>query len=112
MDKLKDTVKEWVRLDGESQQLKKRIREITLAKKKLSVSLLAIMSDKGIDEFDLNTEGKLVRQTKKSKQPINKKTLLAALTTYYNDSSNAETVTGFILESRENRSVDVLCKKN
>lgn len=72
MDRLKQNIKDWVKLDEEMAELRQRIRSLNQAKKALSEGLLTIMKDQKIDEFDLNNESKLVRQTKKTKQPINK----------------------------------------
>ena len=69
------------------------------------------MKEKKIDEFDLNNEGKLVRQTKKTKQPINKKQLYTSLTKYYNDETDAQKITEFILNSRGEKLSETICKK-
>jgi hypothetical protein len=67
MDRLKPMIKEWVKTDDEIGELRKRIRLLTQSKKTVSAQLLTIMKEQKIDEFDLNSEGKLVRQTKKTK---------------------------------------------
>ena len=112
MDKLKETVKEWVRLDEETSALRRQIKVLTKTKKDLSEHLLVIMKEKLIDEFDLSNEGKLQRQTKKLKQPINKKQLQDCLLKYYTaEPETAQKLTEYILDSRKERTVDVLCKK-
>jgi len=111
MDRLKHTIKEWVKLDEETTAMRQKMKKLNQSKKELSNQLLEIMKEKKIDEFDLNTEGKLVRQTKKSKQPINKKQLYASLTRYYNDETDAQKITEFILNSRGEKISETICKK-
>jgi hypothetical protein len=113
MDKsnLKQTIKEWVRLDDESAVLKKQLRQLNHQKKEMSAKLIEIMKDQKIDQFDLNNDGKLIRQTKTIKQPINKKTLLLNLSKYYNDDANAVKVTEFLLNTRTEKVSETLCKK-
>jgi hypothetical protein len=113
MDKsnLKQTIKEWVRLDDESALLKKQLRQLNHQKKEMSAKLIEIMKDQKIDQFDLNNDGKLIRQTKTVKQPINKKTLLLNLSKYYNDETNAVKVTEFLLNTRTEKISETLCKK-
>jgi hypothetical protein len=111
MDRLKQNIKDWVKLDEEMAELRHRIRSLNQAKKALSEGLLTIMKDQKIDEFDLNNESKLVRQTKKTKQPINKKQLMTSLNKYYEDERDAQKVTEFILNSRLERLSESICKK-
>lgn len=113
MDKsnLKQIIKEWVKLDDEATSLKQQLRKINHAKKEMSAKLLDIMKDQKIDEFDLNNDGKLVRQTKKVKQPLNKKTLLLNLSQYYKDEINAAKVTEYLLSTRAEKVSETLYKK-
>ena len=111
MDRLKQNIKDWVKLDEEMAELRKRMRALNQAKVALSEGLLTVMKDQKIDEFDLNNEGKLVRQTKKTKQPINKKQLLTSLSKYYEDEKDAQKVTEFILSSRQEKMSESICKK-
>jgi len=64
--------------------------------------LVDIMKTNEIDCFDINN-GKLIFCKNKVKTPLNKKTLLASLATYFenNPEINAEAVGDFILENRE-----------
>lgn len=113
MDKqsLKQTIKDWVKLDEEVVELKMRTKLLNQKKKEMSVRLLTIMKEQKIDEFDLNNEGKLVRQMKKTKQPINKKQLITSLMKYYENEKDAQTVTDYILNSRQERMDESICKK-
>ena len=111
MERLKQNIKDWVKLDEEMGELRQRLRSLNQAKKALSEGLLNIMKDQKIDEFDLNNEGKLVRQTKKTKQPLNKKQLITSLNKYYEDEKDAQKVTEFILNSRQEKMSESICKK-
>jgi hypothetical protein len=111
MDRLKQNIKDWVKLDEEMGELRKRMRALNQAKVALSEGLLSVMKDQKIDEFDLNNEGKLVRQTKKTKQPINKKQLITSLSKYFDDEKDAQKVTEFILNSRQEKMSESICKK-
>jgi hypothetical protein len=113
MDKqqLKQTIKEWVKLDEDVAELKSKIKIMNQRKKEMSLRLLEIMKEQKIDAFDLNNEGKLVRQMKKTKQPINKKQLNTSLTKYYENEKEAQKVTDFILNARQERMDESICKK-
>jgi len=111
MSGIKQMIKEWMAIDVESAELKKRLRQFTAKKKEISEKLLVIMKDQKIDEFDLNTDGKLVRQTKLSKQSINKKNLPMILTSYYENEEEAVKVAEFILNSRPEKVVESIRKK-
>jgi hypothetical protein len=113
MDKqhLKQTIKEWVKLDEDVAELKLKIKAMNQRKKEMSLHLLEIMKEQKIDAFDLNNEGKLVRQMKKTKQPINKKQLTTSLTKYYESENEAQKVTEYILNARQERTDESICKK-
>ena len=68
MDKqlLKTQIKEWVKLDEETSMLKGKIKELNKSKKVITEHLLHIMKDQEIDAFELNNDGKLIRQVRKS----------------------------------------------
>ena len=78
MDKqqLKTHIKDWVKLDDEISHFKRQIRDLNIKKKKLSEQLLQIMKEQEIDAFDLNNDGKLIRQVRKTKTPLNKKRVI------------------------------------
>jgi len=98
-------------IDSDSAELKKRLRQLTVKKKEISERLLVIMKDQKIDEFDLNTDGKLVRQTKLAKQSINKKNLPMILNSYYDNEEEATKIAEFILNSRPEKVVESIRKK-
>jgi hypothetical protein len=113
MDKqhLKQTIKEWVKLDEDTNELKAKLKLMNQRKKEMSQHLLEIMKEQKIDAFDLNNEGKLVRQTKKTKQPLSKKQLNTSLTKYYENEKEAQKVTDYILNARQERMDESICKK-
>jgi seryl-tRNA synthetase len=113
MDKqqLKTHIKEWVKLDEEISQYKRQIRELNIKKKKLSDQLLQVMKEQEIDAFDLNNEGKLIRQVRKTKAPLTKKYILTSLVNYFKDDEKAKEASNFILESRTLKMNESICKK-
>ncbi len=108
---LRQLIKDWVVLDGEMGDLRKQMKLLNSKKKEVSDKLLLIMKDQKIDEFDLNSEGKLFRQTKTTKQSINKKTLPLILNKYYETDEEAHKVAEFILMSRPEKVSETLRKK-
>ena len=113
MDKqlIRQQIREWVKWEEESVALKQRMKQINQAKKEISAKLLSVMKEHELDEFDLNQEGKLVRQVKKTKQGFNKKTLLTSLSHYYKNEAEAKKTTDFILNARTEKLSETLCKK-
>jgi phage gpG-like protein len=113
MDKqmIRQQIREWVKLEEESVALKQRMKQINQGKKDISAKLLVVMKEHDLDEFDLNQEGKLVRQVKKTKQGLSKKTLLTSLTHYYKNETEAKKTTDFILNTRVEKLSESLCKK-
>jgi len=52
------TIKDWVRLDNDIRKLKKEEKQRNDEKKKVSNTLMEIMKNNEIDEFDIN-DGKI-----------------------------------------------------
>ena len=113
MDKqqLKTHIKDWVKIDDEISHFKRQIRDLNLKKKKLSDQLLEVMKEQEIDAFDLNNDGKLIRQVRKTKTPLNKKTIMTSLGNYFKDEEKAKEASDFILESRTLKINESICKK-
>jgi len=94
-------IRSWIQMDNEIMELQKRIKTYREEKKKLTESLVNVMKTNEIDCFDIN-DGKLIYSKSKQKKPINKKTLLTALQTYFKeDSELATNLSEHILNSRE-----------
>lgn len=113
MDKsqVRSTIKEWVRLDDEICELKIKIKELNTKKKDFSETLLHVMKDQEIDAFELSNEGKLVRHVRKTKSPLSKKHLMVCLSKYYKDEETVKKLSLFILDSREEKTNELIFKK-
>lgn len=113
MDKqlLKSQIKDWVKLDDEISVLKDKIKELNKNKKGITEHLLHVMKNQDIDAFDLNNEGKLIRQVRKSKSPLTKKFIMSSLVTYFKDDEKAKEASTFILDSRVLKVNESICKK-
>lgn len=109
-DNLVNAIKIWVKKDNEIRQLKKEERIRKKEQKEISETLMAIMKENEIDEFDLK-DGKLVYTKKNVKKPITKKGLLDILKRYYNDDTKkADELNNFIMENREEKIVETITR--
>ena len=100
-EQLIENIKEWLQIENELKELRKAAKERRERKKELTSSLVDIMKVNDIDCFDVNG-GKLLYATSKVKAPINRKTLMATLQSYYkNDPTKASELSEFILNNRE-----------
>ncbi len=100
LEQLKQTVREWVKLDNEIRALNKEIAQRRTEKKKMSEDLISVMRENQLDEFDIK-DGQLMYVKKNVKKPISQKQLLSILSNYYKDTEKAEEVNSYILENRE-----------
>lgn len=104
-------IKDWIQTDNDILELKNKIKSLNNKKKLLSQNLLNTMKTNKIDCFDING-GSLVYKQHKVKKPINAKTLLTALKSYYHDESQtAENITKHILDNREEQIKETLKRK-
>jgi hypothetical protein len=101
-DQLVQHIKEWIGVDEEIKSLQKEIKTRKEKQKELTNQLMEVMKTNEIDCFDLN-DGKLVYTKSKTKQTINKKYLMTTLIKCLEDPKDAEKVTDFILENREEK---------
>ncbi len=101
-DQLVQHIKEWIGVDEEIKSLQKEIKQRKEKQKDLTKELMEVMKSNEIDCFDLN-DGKLVYTRSKTKQTINKKYLMTTLIKCLEDPKDAEKVTDFILENREEK---------
>tara|TARA_B100001059_G_C17804953_1_gene568544 strand:+ start:803 stop:1156 length:354 start_codon:yes stop_codon:yes gene_type:complete len=100
-DELVKHIKQWIEIDNGISELQKQIKQLKENKKDLTSSLMTVMKTNEIDCFDIN-DGKLIYSKSKIKKPINKKSLLTALDSYFkNDSKLVQEVSDHILNSRE-----------
>jgi hypothetical protein len=112
MDKarISATIKEWVRMDTEIADLRRQMKDLSLQKKGYADELVRLMKEFQIDEIDM-TDGKIVRQTKRTKAPVNKKLLLTSLAKYYKNENTAKELSEFILSERVEKTSDHIKKK-
>lgn len=110
-EELVNNIKEWIKIDNEIMKLQNEIKERKNKKKTLSETLMTVMKKNEIDCFDING-GSLVYKQNKVKKPINAKSLIATLKTYFSSNPNtAEEVTKFILDNREEQIKEVIKRK-
>ena len=98
---LVNTIKEWLSINGDINNIQKQLKELKNKKKELSDILIKIMENNEIDRFDVKN-GKLVYRKTKVKGTINKDYLLKMLDNYFKEYPEVDTsdVTNFILENR------------
>lgn len=110
-DELITNIKEWIKIDSEINKFQKEIKERKIKKKKLSEALMTVMKKNEIDCFDING-GSLIYKQNKIKKPINAKSLIATLQTYFASTpAKAEEVTKFILDNREEQIKETIKRK-
>jgi len=110
-EQLVASIKEWLKNDTEISKLQSEIKERRNKKKALTEMLMSTMKQNSIDCFDING-GSLMYKKTTTKKPINSKSLVAALQTYYSSNPNkAEEVTKFILEQREEQIKETVIRK-
>jgi membrane protein insertase Oxa1/YidC/SpoIIIJ len=104
-------IKEWIKMDTEITKLQQEIKDRKNKKKKLSEELMNVMKKNEIDCFDING-GSLVYKQSKVKKPINAKTLISTLQTYFSSTpAKAEEITKFILDNREEQIKETIKRK-
>jgi len=110
-EQLIDNVKEWIGLDEELKNLRKKARQLREKKKDLTSSLVSIMKTNDIDCFDVN-DGQLIRTTRQVKTPLSKKHLLTSLAQYFqNDPKVVKELGGFIMNSRASKTKEDIRRK-
>jgi hypothetical protein len=101
LDQLKQTVRDWVKLDNEIRTLNKEIVSRRNEKKDISKRLIEVMRENKLDIFDLK-DGQLMYVKKNKKKPITQKQLLTLLSSYYKeDVSKAEEMHSYLMDNRE-----------
>jgi hypothetical protein len=110
-EQLVNNIKEWIKIDTEIAELKAQIRDKNNKKKGLTENLVTVMKNNKIDCFDING-GALVYKTNKVKKPINGKSLLLALQSYYKTDPNvAEDLTKYIMDNRQEQVKETIKRK-
>ncbi len=104
-------IKEWIQIDNEITKINKDLKDRKIKKKQLTDSLVDVMKNNEIDCFDING-GSLIFKKNKTRKPINGKSLMAALQTYFDkDVTQAEEVTKFVMDSREETVKETIRRK-
>jgi hypothetical protein len=110
-EELITNIKEWIKIDNEMLQFQKEIKERRIRKKTLTDALMITMKKNEIDCFDING-GSIVYKKNKIKKPLNGKSLMAALQKYYDSKpEQAEEVTKFVMDNREEQVKEVIKRK-
>ena len=100
---LVQNVKDWIVIDNEMKEMRKKMKEYRKQKKTLTENLVNVMKSNEIDCFDIQN-GQLIYTKQKIKAPLSKKHLLGSLTTYFkNDKDMVEKLSSFIMDSREEK---------
>jgi len=100
-EQLKNSIKEWVKIDNEIRALNEEMVKRKKEKKERSAELMNIMKKNEIDCFDIKN-GQIMYCKKNIKKPITKKMLMDVLSKYFKgDVTKASDVNNFILDNRE-----------
>ena len=107
-----NTIKEWISINNNINELQKSVKDLRAKKKHLSDTLMTVMKNNEIDEFDI-TNGKLMYKKNKVKAPINKEYLMKMLDDYFEKYPEVDTgdVGAFILDNRPIKETPVLMIK-
>jgi uncharacterized protein (UPF0335 family) len=110
-EKLKDYLRQWVRIENEISTLSAEIKKRKLIHQELSKSLLEVMRKNEIDCFDI-ANGRIVYSKTKTRAPLNNGQIKTALTTYYKDDvEKAANLTEFLLASRVEKTRETIKMK-
>lgn len=98
-NEFKNKVLKWVQLDDDLRKVRARSRELTKEKKQYEDFILNFLES--VDEKVVEIkDGKLRRNVSKTKAPLKKVGILAALTQITGDATKAKEMTEHILNSR------------
>ena len=106
-----ENIKEWLKMDNEISKFQNEIKTRKNKKKELTDSLVIIMSTNNIDCVNING-GSLLYKKNTVKKPINSKMLINTLKSYYSTNpSQAEEITKYIMENREETVKETIKRK-
>jgi hypothetical protein len=110
--KLKEVVKEWIRIDNELKEIARITKEKKARIKELNQSLMGVMKTSNIDSVNTSNDGMIMYVKNKVKGPINKKHLLETLGQLFGEEpEKAVEITNYILENREEKVREVIKRK-
>ena len=109
-DHFKSSVMTWLSIDEKIADLRKQIK-ILRDKKNLEIEPEIMEFMKTYNISDLNTQnGRLKYSEKTQKKPLTKKNVLNNLLLYYNNDDEAEKVTDFLYDNREEKTCNKITK--
>jgi hypothetical protein len=98
---LKTMVREWVHLDNQIRGINRQLAEFRNNNKKLSSTLVDVMRENKLGQFDLK-DGQIMYVKKNVKKPINQKQLLNILANYFQgNEEKASEMSTYIMSNRE-----------
>lgn len=98
---LKTMVREWVKIDNNIRGINRQLSEYRAEKKKISETLVHIMRDNNLGQFDLK-DGQIMYVKKNVKKPITQKQLLGILGNYFQGNEEKATeMSAYIMSNRE-----------
>ena len=98
---LKTMVREWVHIDNQIRGINRQLAEFRNNKKKLSSTLVNVMRENKLGQFDLK-DGQIMYVKKNVKKPINQKQLLNILANYFQGNEEKATeMSTYIMSNRE-----------
>lgn len=110
-EQLVTSIKGWINVDNEIARLQRELKTRREQKKQLSEDLVKTMKTNNIDCFDING-GALRYKRSVTKKPLNGKTILSLLDTYFKESDiKHEEVTKYLLDNREEKVTETLLRK-
>lgn len=111
-NELKECIVNWIHTDDELKKVQESAKRLRTLKKEYTDKLTELMKSNQLDCIETGL-GNIHYKQRKTKAPINKKHLLRVLTEYYNNKpEQAQQMTEYILETREEKVKDVIVKKN
>lgn len=108
---LVETIKEWIQVDNNIREIQKAGKEFREKKKELTNSLVEIMRENQIDNFDVK-DGTLMYKCNKVKSPVNKTHLLKTLSHFFkDDEQQAAELCKYIMDTRETKIKETIQRK-
>ncbi len=101
-------IREWIDAEDKIKELSKEVRAMRVKKAKITAELIKVMSEKNVDCINLLNERRLVHTKSKVKCAISKRWLMLALTKYFPDEVEVSSLIEHIMETRDEKTVDVI----
>ena len=98
---IKNQVKEWVSLDRELADVRKKVKELNDRKKELTQHITAFMSMRRVDTFNIGDAGQISYETKDYYSSITKQHIHKCLLHFIPDEKQVTAIVAYIYDSRE-----------